>query len=264
MRCSPLVAALLLALSASTGSAGGESVEVDVALVLAVDVSLSMSADEQQVQRDGYVAAFSSTEVKRALLQGSMGRIAVTYVEWAAAERQIVVVPWTVIGTADEADAFAARLARMPPQRAIWTSISGALDFSAALLRTGGFETPRRVIDISGDGPNNHGREVTRARDDAVAAGIVVNGLPLMIREPTGFYDIPDLDLYYRDCVIGGPGAFMVPVREGAEFAKAIRSKIIREVADAVESVPRIVPAQAYSPARCATTGRRGWYGIDP
>ena len=119
-------------------------------------------------------------------------------------------------------------------------------------------EPTQRVIDVSGDGPNNQGRDATQARDDAVVAGIVINGLPLMISAPTGPYDIPNLDLYYRDCVIGGPGTFMVPVRDVAEFAKAIRTKIVREVADASVPVPPIVPAQAFSRARCAATGRRG------
>ena len=263
MRLATLAAIpLVLALSAPPATAQGT--EVDVALVLAVDVSLSMDPEEQRVQREGYVAAFRSEVVQGAVRQGLVGRIAVTYVEWAGINSQFVVVPWTVIATPAEAEGFADRLARVPPQRAIWTSITGALDFSLGLLREAGFEATRRVIDISGDGPNNQGRAITRARDDAVAAGVVVNGLPLMIHEPTGAYDIPDLDAYYRDCVIGGPGAFMVPVREAAEFAKAIRTKIVREVAEAAASEARVSPAQGFSPARCAVTGSRGGYGIDP
>jgi hypothetical protein len=174
-----------------------------------------------------------------------------------------VVVPWTVIGTPADADGFADLLTRAHPTRAIWTSISAALDFSVGLLRASGFEATRRVIDVSGDGPNNQGREVTQSRDEAVAAGVVINGLPLMIKAPTGPYDIPDLDLYYRDCVIGGPSAFMVPVRDEAEFATAIRTKIVREVADATTSMPSILPAQAFSRARCAATGRRSGYDFD-
>lgn len=241
-----------------------ETGEVDLALVLAVDISLSMTAEEQRVQREGYVAAFRSSEVRGAVRQGLIGRIAVTYVEWAGVTSQFVVVPWTVIGTPEEADGFADRLARMPPRRSTWTSIAGALDFSVDLLRSSGFEATRRVIDVSGDGPNNQGRLITQARDEAVAAGIVINGLPLMIRAPTGPYDIPDLDLYYRDCVIGGPGAFMVPVRDPQEFARAIRTKIIREVASRPGPPARIVPVEGFDPARCAATGRRGWYGLDP
>lgn len=254
-----VVTATLLALVLPTRQAWAReaATEVDLALVLAVDVSLSMDPEEQRVQREGYVAAFRSDAVQSAIRQGLIGRIAVTYVEWAGVGSRYVVVPWTVIGTAAEAEGFAGQLLRARPKRAIWTSISAALDFSVDLLRVVGVEPTRRVIDVSGDGPNNQGREVTQARDDAVAAGIVINGLPLMISAPTGPYDIPDLDLYYRDCVIGGPGAFMVPVREVAEFATAIRTKIVREVADADMPAQPIVPAQAFSRARCAATGRR-------
>lgn len=263
MRIASLAVVLfVLALPARLALAQGT--DVDVALVLAVDVSLSMDPEEQRIQREGYIAAFRSEGVQGAVRQGLIGRIAVTFVEWAGVGSQFVVVPWTVIGTSEEAERFADRLARVPPKRAIWTSISGVIDFSVGLLRDAGFEATRRVIDVSGDGPNNDGREVTRARDDATAAGIVINGLPVMIHAMTGPYDIPDLDLYYRDCVIGGPGAFMVPVREEVEFATAIRTKIVREVADATPSLPRVLPVQGFSPARCATAGRRGGNSFDP
>jgi hypothetical protein len=253
--------ALVVPARQMTAQAAGT--EVDLALVLAVNVSLSMDPEEQRVQRDGYIAAFRSEAVQAAIRQGLIGRIAVTYVEWAGAGSQYVVVPWTMIGTPAEVDGFADQLTRARPTRAIWTSIAAALDFSVGLLRASGFEATRRVIDVSGDGPNNQGPEVTQSRDDAMAAGVVINGLPLMMKAPTGPYDIPDLDLYYRDCVIGGPGAFMVPVRDEAEFATAIRTKIVREVADAATSMPRILPAQAFSRARCAATGRRGGYDLD-
>ena len=258
------LAAVLFVLVLPARPAPAQGTEVDVALVLAVDVSFSMDPEEQRIQREGYVAAFRSEVVQGAVRQGLIGRIAVTYVEWAGVGSQFVVVPWTVIGTSDEAERFAEQLARVPPRRAIWTSIAGVLDFSVGLLRDAAFEATRRVIDVSGDGPNNDGREVTRARDDAMAAGVVINGLPVMIHPLTGAYDIPDLDLYYRDCVIGGPGAFMVPVREADEFAKAIRTKIVREVADVTTSRPRVLPVQGFTPARCAAAGRRGRYGIDP
>ncbi|TXM97524.1 DUF1194 domain-containing protein [Methylobacterium sp. WL64] len=265
MRLAVAAALLLtLALPARQARAQGASTEVDLALVLAVDISLSMTSEEQRVQRDGYVAAFRSKAVQAAVGQGLIGRIAVTYVEWAGVDRQIVVVPWTLIGTPAEADGFADRLAQMPPRRSAWTSIAAALDFSVGLLRAAAFEATRRVIDVSGDGPNNQGRDITRARDDALAAGIVINGLPLMIRAPTGPYDIVDLDLYYRDCVIGGPGAFMVPVRDPTEFATAIRTKLVREVADASAAPPRVLPAQAFTTARCAAVGRGGGHTLDP
>ena len=259
MRLAMVVAILIvLVLPVRQAPAQGTGTEVDLALVLAVDVSLSMDPVEQRMQRDGYVAAFRSAAVQTAIRQGLIGRIVVSYVEWAGIGSQYVVVPWTVIGTAAEAEGFADELTRARPRRAIWTSISAALDFSVGLLRGARVEATRRVIDMSGDGPNNQGREVTQARDEAVAAGIVINGLPLMISAPTGPYDIPDLDLYYRDCIIGGPGAFMIPVREVTEFATAIRTKIVREVADATVPPSPVVPVQAFSRAGCAATGRRG------
>ena len=259
MRRLSLFAAVLAALLASAPAHAGGA-EVDVALVLAVDVSLSMTPEEQRIQREGYVEAFRSDAVQGAIRAGLTGRIAVAYVEWAGVGNQVVVVPWTVVAGREDAEALADRLARTPPPRSTWTSISGALDFSVSLLRDSGVEAARRVIDVSGDGPNNQGREVTRARDEAVAAGIVINGLPLMIREPTGPWDIPDLDRYYRDCVIGGPGAFMIPVREQAQFAEAIRTKIVREVA-AHEPAAPIVPAQMApaSDCRVAPRGYRDW-----
>ncbi len=256
MRRLALLAAVLASLlPVASARAVGE--EVDVALVLAVDVSLSMTPEEQRIQREGYVEAFRSEVVQGAIRQGLTGRIAVAYVEWAGVGNQVVVVPWTVMGTREEANGFADRLARNPPRRSTWTSIAGALDFSAALLRDSGVEAARRVIDVSGDGPNNQGRDVTHARDEAVAQGIVINGLPLMIRQPSGPWDIPDLDRYYRDCVIGGPGAFMVPVREPAQFAQAIRTKIVREVASA-EPPATLIPAQAPAPTNCRIGMRYG------
>ncbi|MEH3145865.1 MAG: DUF1194 domain-containing protein [Methylobacterium frigidaeris] len=232
------------------GLAAEPAAEVDVALVLAVDVSLSMTADEQSIQRGGYVEAFRSAAVQQAIRQGLVGRIAVTYVEWAGMGNQRIVVPWTIISGSAEANAFADQLAGSPPRRSTWTSIASAIDFSVGLLASSGFEPMRRVIDVSGDGPNNQGRSVTRARDDAVAQGITINGLPLMLREPSGPWDIKDLDLYYRDCVIGGSGSFMVPVREREQFAAAIRTKIIREVAGG-GMVPLLQPAQTEPRGNC-------------
>ncbi|GJD49239.1 hypothetical protein OPKNFCMD_1969 [Methylobacterium crusticola] len=243
-------ALLACVLVAGSALAAEPATEVDVALVLAVDVSLSMTSDEQAVQRDGYVAAFRSAAVHQAIHQGLVGRIAVTYVEWAGVGNQRVVVPWTVIAGPEDAGGFAERLEQSPPRRSTWTSIASAIDFSVGLLGSTAFEAGRRVIDVSGDGPNNQGRSVTKARDDAVRQGIVINGLPLMIREPSGPWDIKDLDLYYRDCVIGGSGSFMVPVREREQFAAAIRTKIIREVADR-DAGPLVRPAQGEPRANC-------------
>jgi len=223
--------------------------EADLALVLAVDVSLSMDPDEQELQRQGFVEAFQSREVHEAIGRGMLGRIAVTYVEWAGAGYQQVIVPWTVIEHPADSHAFAARLAQASIHRFGYTSISGAIDFSLRQLRESGVTPVRQVIDISGDGANNQGRGVTAARDEAVAQGITINGLPLMLKRPDGTWDIDNLDLYFRDCVIGGPGAFMIPVREKAQFAQAIRTKIIREIAG--QPQPLVQPAQADPPANC-------------
>lgn len=226
---------LRILLAASVGLAGSlpaqAETEVDLALVLAVDISFSMDPEEQVLQREGFVEAFRSGTVQDAIRRGTIGRIAVTYMEWAGATDQRIVMPWTVIDSPESAAAFANSLAAHPTRRAARTSISGALDFAVKLLGEGPFAATRQVIDISGDGPNNQGRPVVIARDDALARGITVNGLPIMVKG-AGYFDIPDLDLYYRDCVIGGQGAFMVPVRERAQFRDAVRTKIILEVAE--------------------------------
>jgi len=207
-------------------------VEVDVALVLAVDVSISMDRDEQELQRNGYIEAFRAPMVHQAIRTGMLGRIAVTYVEWAGANPRLqsVVVPWAVLETPKDSIAFADRLARAPVRRGAGTSISDAIEMGVALLSTGRLVAARKVIDISGDGPNNQGRLVTEARDEAIARGITINGLPVMLKEPDWREDVA-LDVYYRDCVIGGANAFMIPVRERGQFLTETRAKIVREIA---------------------------------
>jgi Protein of unknown function (DUF1194) len=219
----------------------GAELEVDLALVLTVDVSRSMDDDEQRLQRDGFIQAFRSEIVHDAIRKGVLGRIAVVYVEWSGPAEQTVVVPWTVIDGPPRAAEFSERLSRMPIGRYMSTSISGAIDHAVSLLDQSGVEPLRRVIDVSGDGPNNTGRMVTLARNDAVGKGITINGLPFMLKRPTGFGDIENLDWYYQDCVIGGPGAFIVPVREKHHFADAIRTKLVREIAGRNEAVEPLV-----------------------
>ena len=245
----------------SAAPAGGPpSGEVDVALVLAVDISYSMDPDEQQLQRDGYVEAFRSPTVAAAIERGALGRVAVAYVEWAGEVDQGVVVPWTILDTPDSLRAFAADLAARPTRRSYWTSISAAIDFSARLFDQSGVSATRQVIDVSGDGPNNQGRPVVEARADAVARGITINGLPLQLKEPTGRWDMRDLDLYYRDCVIGGVGAFSVPVRERREFADAIKTKILREIAFRPDALPAQPAVLEYGgDCRAGERGMRSW-----
>ena len=218
---------------------------VDLQLVLAVDISRSMDQDEQSLQRAGYVTALRDPEVIAAIQGGPLGRIAVTYVEWAGQGLQTVLVPWTLIDSAESAGLVADALAVQPLQRLRRTSISNALTFSAAHFERSGFESARRVIDISGDGPNNQGFRVTDARDAVIDQGITINGLPIMLKTgyPSGFFDVQNLDLYYEDCVIGGFGAFLVTVQDPAEFAGAIRRKLILEIAGRMPP-PQAVPAQ--------------------
>lgn len=226
---------------------------VDLELVLAVDVSLSMDLDEQRVQRDGYVAAFRDPLVWRAIATGPSGRIAVTYVEWAGPGVQETVLPWTLIDGPAAAQAFADVLEGKRISRARMTSISSALEYAAQALATGPFEGRRKVIDVSGDGPNNSGPHVVPTRDKLVAAGIVINGLPITIKVGGGPYsgfDISNLDQYYADCVIGGPGSFSLPVKEKSQLPETIRRKLILEISGISpnDSAPRVIPTQLKAP----------------
>lgn len=225
-------------------AAPAERTAVDLELVLAVDVSRSMDPDEQALQRAGYVAAFRDREVLRAIQSGPIGRIAVSYVEWAGAGLQQVILPWTLVQDAASGERVARQLAAAPYDARRRTSISDALLFSAAMFANTTFSGARRVIDISGDGPNNQGVSIVPARERVLEQGIVINGLPIMLkqRQASGFFDVADLDLYYEDCVIGGFGAFIVTVVDPSEFVGAIRRKLILEIAGAQ---PWIVPARA-------------------
>jgi hypothetical protein len=241
-----LILAFVLLFSAVPASA--KETDVDLELVLAVDVSGSMDRDEQELQRDGYVEAFRYPEVLSAISTGMLGRIAVSYVEWAGPTNQTVIVPWTVIDGAESGRRFAERLAAAPISRYRGTSISGSLAFAAPIFDNNGFSGARRVIDISGDGPNNMGMPVLVAREPVVASGITNNGLPIMIKRPNGFYSIEQLDIYYEDCVIGGPGAFLVAVQSRDMFASAIRRKLVLEVAGGPSAV--IPAAQTFRTPR--------------
>lgn len=205
---------------------------VDVELILAVDVSLSMSPQELAIQRDGYAAALTHDQVVAAIRAGVHGRIAVAYVEWAGSSVQHVVVPWTIVSSREEAAAVAQLLTVHPPNSARRTSISGALVFAGDLFAESPYRGMKRVVDVSGDGPNNQGAGVAAARDALVAQGVTINGLPLMTGGGyTSVYDLDDLDIYYRDCVIGGPGAFMIPVNDWSQFPEAVRRKLVLELA---------------------------------
>jgi hypothetical protein len=197
----------------------------DVLLVLAVDASGSVNQTRFQLQMQGYAAAFRNPRVVNAIRSGTTQSIAVTMVQWTGPTLQIQVLPWTLVKDEDSALAFADAIEKAPRQLfAGGTSISGAIDFSLRLFPSAPFKGLKRVIDVSGDGTNNRGRPVTDARDEAVRAGIVVNGLPILALEPY-------LDRYYFDYVIGGPGSFMIPAESYETFPAAVLRKLILEIA---------------------------------
>ena len=246
-----LTAIVALPLVYGSPPARAQGNEVDVELVLSVDVSRPMDRDEADVARGGYVAAFRDPEVIGAILKGSIGRIAVTYIEFAQPGFQTVVVPWTMIDSQKSANAFADLLSRAPLQFQGATSISDDLTRAASLFDGSGFSSYKLTIDVSGNGPNNSGMPVTQARDAVVGKGITINGLPIDLgpREAV----ISNLTDYYKQCVIGGVGAFMVSVTDTRELPGAIRRKLVAEIADlgAPPTLPgdaRVILTQASPP----------------
>ena len=232
---------------------------VDVELILAVDVSYSMDMDELAIQREGYAQAIVSKEFLQALKTGPNGKISVTYFEWAASTDQKIIIPWRVIDGPETADAVASEIMKTPIRRASRTSISGAINFAMPLFDENPHRGLRRVIDISGDGPNNNGTPVTLARDAALEKGIVINGLPIMVKEPSySTMDIDNLDFYYEDCVIGGPGSFVVTIKDRDRFKEAIRTKLLLEVAGRTPE-RRILPVAEKEPRVPCMIGEKIW-----
>ncbi len=242
-------------------SGGGGPLAVDVELVLAVDISLSMDPDEQRLQREGYIAALRDPEIIKAIRGGQHGRIAVTYVEWAGPDIQIQLMPWRVIDGRASAEAFVAELAGKDYSRYRRTSISAALDFSARLFDETAFRAGRRVIDVSGDGANNSGAPLLPIRDRIIESGVVINGLPIILRPTMGYssWDLPNLDLYYANCVIGGPGSFMIPITKPEEFSTATRQKLLLEISG-ITPEPRIMRTQLGPPPVGAPQAGEGGY----
>ncbi len=198
--------------------------DVDLALILAIDVSGSVNAERWELQRRGYGAAFNSPEVLQSITSGTHKAIAVTMVEWSGQNHQRQVVEWTVIDDQLSAATFASVMAEAPRVYSDWTSISAALDFVAPLFKKSGVDAGRNIIDVSGDGVNNQGRPIDDARADALAKGIVINGLPILS-------DYDALDGYYQEHVVGGAGAFMEVVKDYSTFSRAVLSKLVREIA---------------------------------
>jgi Protein of unknown function (DUF1194) len=198
---------------------------VDLQLVLAVDTSGSVNQTRFELQRRGYAAAFRHPRVLDAIRSGSTGSIAVTMVQWTGPMLQVHALPWTLLKDRATTNAFAEAIEETPRQLfSGGTSISGAIDYAMRLFPGSGFKGFKRVIDVSGDGSNNRGRSVTEARDEAVAAGVVINGLPILALEPY-------LDRYYFQQVIGGPGSFMIPAETYEVFADAVLRKLVLEIA---------------------------------
>lgn len=234
------ICALLLALAVTLPSmAAARAAEaVDLLLVLAADVSRSVDAEKFQLQRDGYAAAFADTRVLDAITSGKQKKIAVCFVEWSGFGSQRRVIGWSVIKDAQTARQFGDRLVEAPRSFSERTSISAAIDFSMAQFSDAPFESPRRTIDVSGDGTNNSGRDVRTARDDAVAKDVTINGLVILSEKPLPWN--PDhthppggLDAYYRDNVIGGPGAFVMVAQDFKSFGTALINKLVAEIAQA-------------------------------
>jgi hypothetical protein len=235
--------AFLLVLPPLSGSrgAGADEGPVDLVLVLAADVSRSVDDKEYKLQRDGYAAAVLDPNVLRAMTGGPAGRIAVIFVEWASEFEQKVVVDWAVVAGERDARDLSQRILSAP--RSFWgrTSISSAIEFSTGLLARSPFQSDRRVIDVSGDGTNNSGIEVTAARDAAVAKGVTINGLVILSNDPlpanpTHTNPPGGLKAYYENNVIGGPGAFVLEAQGFETFGQLLISKLIKEVAARTEA----------------------------
>jgi Protein of unknown function (DUF1194) len=235
-RLGKVLCTLFFAAIAAIPAAASAADKVDLLLVLAADVSRSVDNGKFQLQRDGYATAISDPRVLEAIRSGRAGRIGLTYVEWSGAGSQQVVIDWTSIGGAEDAKGFGDRLLEAPRSFADRTSISAAIDFSMGQLAKAPFDSEQHTIDISGDGTNNAGRDVTLARDEALAQGVTINGLVIFSETPLPWN--PDhtnpaggLDNYYRTHVVGGTGAFVMAAESFASFGRAIIKKLIAEIA---------------------------------
>ncbi len=212
--------------------------QVDLLLVLAADVSRSVDAKKFQLQREGYAAALSDPRVLNAIKSGAHGRIAVSLVEWSGMGSQKIVIDWTLIDGPKAAQQFGDRLLETQRSFADRTSISGGIDFALAQFPRAPFEAKRRTIDVSGDGTNNSGRDVREARDEALSRGVTINGLVILSEHPLPWnpeHTNPPggLAKYYRDNVMGGPGAFVMEAKDFNSFGQAIIGKLIAEIASA-------------------------------
>jgi Protein of unknown function (DUF1194) len=245
MRSIRALLVLILAGAAAFPAIAQAAEQVDLLLVLAADVSRSVDSGKFQLQREGYAAAISDPHVLDAIRSGRTGRIGLTYIEWSGLGSQRVVIDWTTISDAETAKGFGDRLLEAPRSFADRTSISGAIEFAMSHLARAPYQSQRRTIDVSGDGTNNSGRDVSLARDEALAQGITINGLVILSETPLAWN--PDhtnppggLDNYYRNNVVGGPGAFVLVAQNFNSFGEAIIKKMIAEVAEAEPPRPTL------------------------
>jgi len=225
----------------------GAPIKVDLELVIATDVSRSIDEDEARLQREGVAAALRSPYVLAAIRSGYHKQIAISYIDYSSRDFNEIIVDWRIVKDKASAEGFANTLINEPLTFGRRTSISDALELAAQMIGENNIDGRRRVIDIAGDGPNNHGRLVEDVRRDVVRKGITINGLPIINNNP-GFgtrFNLPDLDKYYRGCVIGGAGAFLVIAKDFPDFARAIRRKLIFEIANVTSPRGRIMPAAA-------------------
>jgi len=226
---SALLGASLLTLPAASAPSSGVQ-NVDLKLIIATDVSRSINQEEALLQREGTAEAFMSPEVIKAIQGGALGKIAVAMIDWSSPELDRIVLDWTIIDGKNSAEAFAKRVRGAPRTPGQRTSISSALELGSLMLEGSekDIRATRRVIDVSGDGPNNDGRRLSEVHKEVMAQNIVVNGLPIMDENANGYY--PNLDKYYAGCVVGGRGAFVIVVRSFADFGQAMRHKLILEI----------------------------------
>jgi hypothetical protein len=251
---------------------------VDLALVLTTDISYSVDRDEARFQSEGTIAAFRSPEVVKAIQSGALGRIAVAYIVFGSRGQERVLIDWKIIHDQASAEMFANALAERPLPQGLQTSISSGLELATRLIETSGIAATRKVIDVSGDGPNNDGKLVVPVRDEAIAKGVTINGLPIVTEaDKFDVYYLPDLDKFYAGCVIGGPHAFIQVAHGFEDFARAIRRKLVFEISDsghAPSQNPNIVKVAARVPGDPSRTapvyekgcdiGERMRYGAGP
>ena len=276
-----LIGSALVA-SAFASSATAAVQAVDLELVISTDVSRSIDQEEALLQRQGIAAAFRNPAVIRAITSGFLRKIGVAYIDYSSRAYNKIVIDWTIVHDRESAGAFASRLLAAPLTFGRRTSISDAIELAREMIASNDLEGTRRVIDVSGDGPNNHGRLVDAVRDATIARRITINGLPI-VNQRSAFnsrFFLPDLDKYYQGCVIGGPGAFLVVANSFEDFARAIRRKLILEISGIAPKIDRVRSAsliRVSSPGRLRPSptgyvypegcdiGERMWnFGNDP